>query len=116
MTQYAIKVLITALVVVAVSETAKRSSLLGALIASLPLTSLLAFVWRYLDTRDTARVASLSTDILWLVLPSLVLFVMLPALLRQGWGFWSSLGVASACTALAYSVTLAVVSWVAQRP
>jgi len=109
MMQYAIKVMITALVVVAVSETAKRSSLIAALIASLPLTSLLAFVWLYADTHDTARIASLSLDILWLVVPSLVLFVVLPLLLRLGWGFWVSLGTACACTALAYAFTIFVV-------
>jgi len=114
-TQYALKVVITALVVVAVSETAKRSSLVAALIASLPLTSVLAFVWLYLDTHDSAQVAALSSDILWLVLPSLVLFVVLPALLRQGWGFWASLGAASACTALAYSLTVILVRWLSER-
>jgi hypothetical protein len=109
MMQYAIKVLITALVVVAVSETAKRSSLIAALIASLPFTSLLAFMWLYADTHDTARIASLSLDILWLVVPSLVLFAVLPLLLRLGWGFWVSLGAACACTALAYAFTIFVV-------
>ncbi len=115
MTQYALKVLITALVVVAVSETAKRSSLIAALIASLPLTSLLAFVWLYLDTHDSARVAALSSDILWLVLPSLVLFAVLPVLLRLGWNFWIGLGAASTCTAIAYGVTLFAVRWLSQR-
>jgi len=113
--QDALKVLLTALVVVAVAETAKRSTLVAALVASLPLTSLLAFVWLYLDTRDSARVAALSYDILWLVLPSLALFVVLPALLRLGWGFWSSLGAASACTALAYGATLALLRWLGGR-
>ncbi len=115
MTQYVVKVLITALVVVAVSETAKRSSLFAAIIASLPLTSLLAFVWLYLDTRDTGRVAALSLDILWLVVPSLVLFAVLPALLRLGWSFWTSLLAASACTALAYGFTLGLVSLLTRR-
>jgi len=109
MMQYAIKVLITALVVVAVSETAKRNSLVAALIASLPLTSLLAFVWLYADTHDTERIAGLAIDILWLVVPSLALFAVLPLLLRLGWGFWASLVAACACTALAYAFTIFVV-------
>ena len=60
MMQYALKVLISALMIVAISEIAKRSSTLGAIIASLPLTSLLAFLWLYGETGDTAKIAELS--------------------------------------------------------
>jgi len=78
----AIKVIITAFVVVAISEIGKRSSAFGAVIASLPLTSLLAFVWMYSETGDTDKIAALSQSIFWYVLPSLVLFIALPLLLR----------------------------------
>ena len=54
----ALKVLITAVLVVAISEAGKRSSAFGALLASLPLTSLLAFVWIYGETGDTAKIAA----------------------------------------------------------
>lgn len=102
MWQYASKVLITVAVVVAVSEIAKRSSLWGAVLASLPLTSLLAFVWIYLDTGNAESVAALSHSIFWLVLASLPLFLILPGLLRAGVAFWPSLGVASLVTVAAY--------------
>lgn len=88
MLQYAIKILITAVVVVAVSELGKRSSLWGAVLASLPLTSLLAFVWLYRSTGNIEAIASLSHGIFWLVLASLPLFLILPALLKSGVGFW----------------------------
>ena len=102
MWQYVLKVLLTVAVVVAVSEIAKRSTFWGAALASLPLTSVLAFVWLYLDTGDTQRVATLSAGIFWLVLPSLLLFLVLAWLLRAGWGFWPGLGVACGVTAAAY--------------
>ena len=54
---------------------------------------------------DAAKVAALSADIFWLVLPSLVLFLLLPVLLKQGWNFWLSLGTSCAATALAYGAT-----------
>ena len=101
---YAAKVVVTAIVVVAVAEIGKRSPLWAALLASLPLTSVLAFVWLYLDTRDPERVAVLANGILWLVLPSLLLFVALPPMLRAGWSFWLSLAAASAITAAGYTV------------
>ena len=102
MWQYTAKILITVAVVVAVSELGKRSSLWGAVLASLPLTSLLAFVWLYLDTGNPEPIAALSQSIFWLVLASLPLFLILPAMLRAGVAFWPSLGVACLVTVGAY--------------
>lgn len=111
MWQYAIKVFVTAVVVVAVAEIAKRSSFWGAVLASLPLTSLLAFIWLYLDTGDAKNVASLSIGIFWLVLATLPLFLILPALLKAGWSFWLSLGAACGATVGAYLLLV----WVLER-
>jgi hypothetical protein len=102
MWQFVFKVAVTAAVVVAISEIGKRSSLWGAILASLPLTSLLAFVWLYLETGNTQGIANLSQSIFWLVLASLPLFLALPFLLRSGWPFWPSLGLACAVTIGAY--------------
>ncbi|MHB1189017.1 DUF3147 family protein [Thiobacillus sp.] len=102
MAQYAFKIALSALILVAIAEVAKRSTFWAAALASLPLTSLLAFIWLYLDTGDVQKVAALAGGIFWLVLPSLLLFVLLPILLRSGWGFWLSLAASVAATALAY--------------
>lgn len=102
MTYAILKVSISAAVIVAVSEIAKRSSFFGAVVASLPLTSLLAFVWLYRDTGDAGRVAALSGQIFWLVIPSLLLFLVFPWCLRRGWHFWPSLGVGVLATVVAY--------------
>ncbi len=106
----ALKVLLTAVLVVTISEISKRSTAFGAIIASLPLTSLLAFIWLYGETRDTAKIASLSTSIFWYVLPSLVLFIALPMLLGRGFNFWLSLLAASALTFVAYLVMTALLA------
>ncbi len=98
----ALKVLITAGLVVAISEIGKRSTALGAIIASLPLTSLLAFVWMYGETGDTQKIAALSQSIFWYVLPSLVLFIALPIMLRHGVAFWPALAAGCGLTFLAY--------------
>ena len=102
MLQYAIKIVVTALLVVAVSEVAKRSTFWGAALASLPLTSVLAFVWLYRDTGSVERVAALSQSVLWLIIPSMALFIVLPVLLRFGAHFWLSLGASILVTAVAY--------------
>lgn len=102
MWSYALKIIVSAVVLVAVSELAKRSSFWGAALASVPLTSLLAFVWLYIDTSDIQRVSVLSQNIFWLALPSLVLFIILPLLLRGGFNFWLSLAISCFATATAY--------------
>ena len=93
MTQTILKFVISAAVIVAVSEISKRSSFIGGLLASLPLTALLAFIWLWRDTHDSAKIAALATSIFWLVWPSLVLFIALPVLLKRGVAFWPSLGI-----------------------
>jgi hypothetical protein len=108
MLYYALKVLLSAVLIVVISEIAKRSSGFAALVASLPLTSLLAFVWLHVEGAPASEIAGLSGQIFWLVLPSLVLFVLLPLLLRQGLGFWLSLGLASAATVVCYLAALPV--------
>ena len=97
-----VKLLITALLVVLISELAKRSTLLAAILASIPLISVLAMIWLYVDTRDTERVAGLASSVFWLVLPSLVLFVSLPLLLRNGMNFPLSMTLSIGLTVAAY--------------
>ena len=100
--QYAIKVIISAVIITVVSEISKRNSLGGAIFASLPLTSVLAMIWLYRDTHDLARISHLSMGIFWLVLPSLILFLALPFLLKRGMSFYASLSIASAATVVGY--------------
>lgn len=102
MLQYAINVFVTAVVVVAVSEIARRSSFWGAALASLPLTSLLAFIWLYRGTGNTEAVIALSHGIFWLVLAALPLFLIFPALLKNGMTFWPALGTACLVTVGCY--------------
>ena len=106
MLYYALKVTISALLIVTISEIAKRSTGFAALVASLPLTSLLAFVWLYMETSSSEPIAELSSQIFWLVLPSLLLFLLLPLLLRHGLNFWASLGLSVAVTAGCYVALL----------
>lgn len=103
-----IKVVITSLLVVAIAELSKRNSLIGALLASLPLTSVLAMFWLYIDTHDAGKVADLATGIFWLVMPSLVFFVSLPLLLIAGINFYLSMGGALAATAGCYSIMVLI--------
>lgn len=88
-----LKAILTGMIVVSISEVAKRSSLLAALIASLPLTSILAMIWLYADTRDIASTVDLSKGIFWMVLPSLFFFAAYPIFVRLGLRFYPALGL-----------------------
>ncbi len=102
------KVLITAILVIAISELGKRSTFAGALLASLPLMSLLALVWLYRDTGDALRAAQMASGIFWLVLPSLLFFLVFPFGIKTGWGFWPAMGAGIVATIGAYIGLLAV--------
>jgi uncharacterized membrane protein (GlpM family) len=95
---------VSGVIVALASEAARRSTLFGAVIVSLPLTSILAIVWLYQADRDTEEVASFAWSILWVIAPSIVFFVALPLLLRAGVSFVPSLVLACAATAAAYGV------------
>lgn len=106
MTYYFAKIAITATLIVAISEIAKRSTLIGAVLASIPLVSVLAMFWLYIETKETSRVATLATSVFWLILPSLVLFVTLPFLLKQGISFYPSITISILATIVCYFLML----------
>ena len=99
-----IKAAISGAIVAAVSEIARRYPGWGGLVASLPLTSLLAMLWLWRDTGDAGRVAELSVSTIWFFLPSVPLFIALPLLLRSGVGFWTSMVLVIAGTLLLYAL------------
>ena len=85
------KAVASAIIIVIVSETARRKPGTGALIASLPLISVLGMIWIWRDTQDVMRLAEHSAATFWCVLPSLSMFLVIPALLKRGVGFWPAL-------------------------
>jgi len=105
-----VKGIFSGAVVVIASEIAKKSAVFGALITSIPLISVLSLTWLYEDTKDTAQVADFAESILWLVLPSTLLFILLPYLLRQGWSFENSMITGITATILAYGVGIFLAS------
>lgn len=115
MTYCITKIVVTTALIVLISEISRRSTLVGAVLVSVPIVSVLAMIWLYTDTRDAAQIIALSRSIFWLVLPSLVLFLLLPALLERGHGFALSLAASIAPTIAAYFVTITVARYVGAR-
>jgi len=108
---YLLKIAITTILIVLISEIAKRSSFGGAILASIPLVSVLAMVWLYIDTKDVAKVSDLATSVFWLVIPSLALFVTLPILLKQGMNFYPSIGISIGVTIGCYFLMVWVLNY-----
>ncbi|MBC7885385.1 MAG: DUF3147 family protein [Saprospiraceae bacterium] len=96
-----IKTIISALLIVAISEAGKRFTTFGAILALLPLTSLLAFIWLYRDTKDIQKISLLSHEILMMIIPSLVFFIALPILLKST-KFYPAIFISAFFTAVAY--------------
>jgi apolipoprotein N-acyltransferase len=111
MTYYITKLVITAALIVAISEISRRSSLMGAILASIPLVSVLAMFWLYIDTSDAAKVSALATGVFWLVIPSLALFVSLPLLLKNGMNFYLSMGISIVITIGCYFLMISVLDY-----
>lgn len=104
-----IKIIISALLIGGISEIARRNSTIAALLASLPLISLLSMIWLYHDTHDIERISQFSWSVFWYVLPSLILFILLPLLLTR-WhvSFYWALIIASSSTILGFFILKAV--------
>jgi hypothetical protein len=102
MTYFIVKSLISGVLIALISEIARRSPGFGALVASLPLVSILGVIWLWRDTGDAVRIADHMQATIWFVLPSLPMFVLVPVLLRSGVGFWIALAAGCALTILLY--------------
>ena len=102
----AVKALLSGAIVAAVSEIAKRYPGLGGLVASLPLVSVLGMIWLWRDTGDPARMAAHAGATFWFVLPSLPMFLLIPALLRRGVGFWPALAAGCLLTMALYALMI----------
>lgn len=102
----AIKAVISGIVIAAVSEIAKRSPGFGGLVASLPLVSVLGMIWLWRDKPDAENMAAHAGATFWYVLPSLPMFLLIPALLRNGVGFWAALALGCALTIGLYLLML----------
>src|SRR5947209_20623066 len=101
-----VKAALSGMIVAAVSEIAKRYPGLGGLIASLPLVSVLGMMWLWRDTRDPVRMAAHASGTFWFVLPSLPMFLLIPALLKRGVDFWLALAAGCVLTMALYATTV----------
>ncbi|MFK3890638.1 DUF3147 family protein [Sphingomonas sp. NPDC079357] len=111
MVPFLLKSAVSGLLIAAASTLAKRYPGIGALVASLPLVSVLGMMWLWHEKPDAANMAAHAGATFWYVLPSLPMFLLIPALLRHGVGFWPALAAGCALTIALYMA----MTWLAPR-
>jgi len=112
---YLLKILLSGLLIFAITEATKRMGFLGALLASLPFISLVSMLWIYWESKDTQKVAAFSVQVFWFVIPSLGLFASLPWFLGR-FSFFASLGFASLVALFLYGAMLGIFKAIGYDP
>jgi hypothetical protein len=108
MSAFAIRAILSGIIIALIALVGKKAPAAGALIASLPLISILGMIWLWRDTSDSALLANHAEATFWYVLPSLPMFLLIPWLLRSGYGFWLALTFGIAVTILLYLATILI--------
>ena len=107
-----VKTVLSALIIVVVSEIAKKYTLAAAIILSVPLTSLLALIWLFYDTRDIQKAVDLSLNTIVMTIPSIVFFIVLPTMLKFKYNFSFSILVSVISTSLAYFIFIKIIKYI----
>lgn len=108
MIPFLLRAALSGILIACISLVARRFPAAGALIASLPLISLLAMLWLWRDTHDAETMAQHVEATFWYVIPSLPMFLLIPMLLRRGYSFWMALGAGCVLTIGLYLLTIIV--------
>ncbi len=105
---FIVRAVLSGLMVALIALVARRSPGMGGLLASIPLVSTLGMIWLWVDTKDSGLVADYVGSAFWYFLPSMPMFLLIPALLRSGWGFWPALAAGCGLTIVLYLVTVTI--------
>ncbi|MGR5070222.1 MULTISPECIES: DUF3147 family protein [Vibrio] len=99
-----VKYLTTAAIVVAISEVAKRSDKVGALVAALPTVTILALIWMYIEGQETEQLSNHALFTFWYVLPTLPMFLLFPYLLSK-YSFWLTMLISCVVSIACFAIT-----------
>ena len=102
------KIGLTALIIFAVVQVSERNTLLAAVLASIPIVSVLAMMWMNHEGQSAEEISGFAKDIVWLLIPSLLMFIVMPLLIERGWEFYPALGAGLATTILGYFLMIQI--------
>ena len=103
------KYALTAFIIVLVSEVAKRTDKVGALIASLPFVTIMVMIWLYVENQGTEKIANHAYYTFWYVIPTMPMFIAMPVMLRKGVNFWLTLVLSIGITLVCFVLTALIV-------
>lgn len=106
--EFLIRALLSGLIIAAIAVIGRKAPALAALVASLPLISILGMIWLWRDTGDAMLLADHAEATFWYVLPSLPMFLLIPAMLRAGQNFWVALAAGIVLTFTLYLLTIGI--------
>lgn len=99
------KILLTALIIFAITQISDRSTLMAALLASIPIVSVLSMMMMFHEGQTAVEISAFARDIVWLLIPSLLMFIVMPWLIdSRSWDFYPALAAGLACTVTGYFV------------
>jgi hypothetical protein len=105
---FIVRAVLSGIIIALIALIGRKSPTLAALVASLPLISILGMIWLWRDTGDNALLANHAEATFWYVLPSLPMFLIIPAMLRTGSEFWLALTTGVIVTVLLYLITIGI--------
>ena len=100
-----IRAILSGIIIALIALVGKKAPAMGALIASLPLISIMGMIWLWRDSGDNELLASHAEATFYFVIPSLPMFLLIPFMLRSGFGFWIAIGAGIALTIILYLLT-----------
>lgn len=106
--EFIIRALLSGLIIAAIAVIGRKAPALAAMVASLPLISIIGMIWLWRDTGDTKLLADHAEATFWYVLPSLPMFLAVPWMLRTGLNFWIALAAGIALTFVLYLLTIGI--------
>ena len=100
------KGIISGILIIIISEVSKKFPGFGGLIASLPLISVMAMTWIWLETGNSEKIINHSLSTFWFVIPSLPMFILIPFIIQKNYSFWTSLIIGCLITMILYLISL----------
>lgn len=102
------KIGLTALIIFAIVQVSERSTLLAAVLASVPIVSVLAMMWMNHEGQSAEQISVFAKEIVWLLIPSLLMFIVMPLLIDRGWDFYPALGAGLVTTIVGYFIMIQI--------
>ena len=106
--EFVIRALLSGLTIATIAVIGRKAPAVAALVASLPLISILGMIWLWRDTGDVRLLADHAEATFWYVLPSLPMFLLIPFMLRAGQNFWVAMTAGIGLTVILYLITIGI--------